>query len=61
MTDEKSAEAIVGSGNELSLNGGGLIRQITERAERQVVPNSTRRFKFRVCQPYLKYGQRYYW
>jgi hypothetical protein len=28
MTDEKSAEAIVGSGNELSLNGRGLTNEL---------------------------------
>ena len=30
----ESAEVIVGSGNELSLNGGGLIPSTRERAER---------------------------
>jgi len=28
MADEKSAEAILGSGNELSLNGGGLTNEL---------------------------------
>jgi len=28
MADEKSAEAILGSGNELSINGGGLTDEL---------------------------------
>ena len=57
--ERKSAEVIVVGETSHQQKGGGLTNQW--RTERQVAINSIRRFKLRVCQPYLKVKQRYCW